>query len=91
MSGVDIKITINKEEILRDLDEIQKKAEEVGRLLEKLNVPVCPCQMPPYTPWPGYPYYTWETPNTTCGTTSASTDGNTTVTHASVQSTPTGE
>jgi len=88
-----IEITINKDEILRGLDEIQKKAEEVAKLLEKLSVPTCPCPMPPYTPWPGYPYYTWENPGTTCGSVSIGGGSATgeTMTYATAPSTPTGE
>jgi len=74
-----IEITVNKEEILRDLDEIQKKAEEVAKALEAIpsvNVP---------SVWIGDPI---------CGgttTIATTTNGNMTVTYAKTPSTPTGE
>ena len=81
-------ITINKDEILRDLEEIRKKAEEVGKALEGIKVPLCP--MPLYPPWPAYPYFTWETPNITIATATASGAGETT-TNADAPTTPTGD
>ena len=83
-----IKLTINKDEILRDLEEVQKKVEEVDELLEKIRVPVCP--MPIYPPWAGYPYFTWEPPNITIATATASGTGETT-TNADAPTTPTGD
>ena len=46
-----IKITINKEEILRDLEEIRKTTEEVVELLEKIKCPPQPVY--PFWPYPG--------------------------------------
>ena len=50
-SETTIKITINKKEILRDLEEIRKTTEEVVELLEKIKCPPQPVY--PFWPYPG--------------------------------------
>ena len=53
LGEISINIKINKEEILRDLEEIRKAAEEVAKLLEALKLDQQPVY--PYVPvWP-YP------------------------------------